>query len=30
MAQFNELNILAVLQKPVGKMSLANAMTKLG
>ena len=30
MAQFHELNILATLQKPVDKMSLANAMTKLG
>ncbi len=30
MAQFHELNILATLEKPVDKMSLANAMAKLG
>jgi CheY-like chemotaxis protein len=30
MAQFHELNILATLEKPVDKMSLINAMAKLG
>ncbi len=30
MAQFHELNILATLEKPVDKLSLANAIAKLG
>lgn len=30
MAQFHELNILATLEKPVAKSSLANAIAQLG
>jgi hypothetical protein len=30
MGQFHELNILATLEKPIDKNSLANALSKLG